>query len=198
MFEFVLNSVVAGGLVAVALLMLAENVFPPIPSEVIMPLAGFAAAQGALSFPGVVLAGTLGAVAGAWLWYFVGLRVPEPAFERWVERHGRWLTLDRHDLERSRAHFRRHGEWAVFLGRLLPGVRTFISVPAGLMRMPFAPFIAWTTLGTAIWTAFLAGAGYLLGRQFRRVEAWMDPVAATVMIAVAALYLYRVVRYRRH
>src|SRR5688572_19050436 len=109
MFEFILAMIVAGGLLGVALLMFAENIVPPVPSELIMPLAGFAAAQGRLSFLGVVAAGTLGAVAGAYVWYFIGRRIPEHKLAGWVDRHGRWLTLDTSDLRKSRAFFQRRG-----------------------------------------------------------------------------------------
>lgn len=197
MFDLILGIIVAGGLVGVAVLMFAENIVPPIPSEVIMPLAGFAAAQGDLNFAGVVAAGAAGATAGAYVWYAVGRRVSEARLERWIERHGRWLTLDASDLERSRTFFRRRGALAVFLGRLAPGVRTFVSVPAGVMRMPQIPFMIATTLGTAIWTAMLAAAGYLLEQEYERVAAWLDPVSAVVITALVAAYLIRAIRWRR-
>lgn len=197
MFDFILGAIVAGGLVGVLLLMFAENIVPPIPSELIMPLAGFAAAQGHLSFAGVVAAGTLGAVAGAYVWYLAGRRVSEAAFARWIDRHGRWLTLDAADLDRSRAFFQRRGAVAVFAGRLIPGVRTLVSVPAGLMRMPRGVFFVSTTLGTALWTALLAAAGYALEHEYRRVEAWLDPVSAAVVALLVGAYLFRALRRRR-
>ncbi|WP_309091223.1 DedA family protein [Phenylobacterium sp.] len=197
MFEFVVSVIVAAGLIGVALLMFAENVVPPIPSEVIMPLAGFAAARGDLNFAGVVIAGTVGAVAGAYGWYEVGRRIPDRALESWVSRHGRWLTLDEQDLRRARELFRRHGGPAVFVGRLIPAVRTLISVPAGLARMRHATFLAWTTAGTAAWTLLLASAGYLLEAEYRRVERWLDPATGVVLGLVVLLYLYRLVRRSR-
>jgi membrane protein DedA with SNARE-associated domain len=196
MFEFVLGVIVAAGLVGVALLMFAENIIPPIPSEVVMPLAGFAAAQGNMSFAAVVAAGTLGAVAGASAWYAVGLRVNGDALRGWVQRHGRWLTIDLDDLDRSQRVFKKHGALAVFAGRLVPGVRTFISVPAGVVRMPAPVFIGWTTLGTALWTLLLAGAGYLLEGEYHRVERWLDPATQIVIGSLAVLYAYRVWRAR--
>lgn len=197
MFDLVLGVIVAGGLIGVAFLMFAENIVPPIPSELIMPLAGFAAAQGKLSFPGVVIAGTIGALAGAYVWYFVGQKIPERRLEGWVERYGRWLTLDIEDLDRSRAFFRKWGGWAVFLGRLVPGVRTFISAPAGLMRMPHAPFAIFTALGTALWTALLAAAGYALEHEYHRVERWLDPVSTGILLAFVGVYGLRVILKRR-
>lgn len=189
--------VVGAGLAGVALLMFGENIVPPIPSEVVLPLAGFAAAQGHFSLGGVVAAGAAGAVAGACVWYALGRCISDERLEAWVERHGRWLTLDREDLDRARSFFERRGGWAVFVGRLVPGVRTFISVPAGLAGMPWPAFLAWTAAGTTLWTALLAGAGYALAGQYRLVEAWLDPVAKAVLAGVVALYLWRVWRRRR-
>lgn len=197
MFDFVVGVIIAGGLLGVALLMLAENVAPPIPSELIMPLAGFAAAQGHMSFPGVVIAGTMGAVAGALLWYLVGWRVSPATLDNWVDRHGRWLTVDAEDLARARRQFARRGVAAVFVGRLIPGVRTFVSVPAGLTRMPLPTFLLWTTLGTSLWTLFLASAGYLLKAEYHLVAGWLDPITEIILIGIVALYVFRVIRMRR-
>ncbi|CAN7460825.1 DedA family protein [Phenylobacterium sp. LjRoot219] len=197
MFDWIVGVVVTFGLLGVLLLMFAENVVPPIPSELIMPLAGFAAAQGHFSFPAVVVAGTLGALAGATLWYWVGRAIAPERLERWVERYGRWLTIDRDDLERSRRFFLRHGGWAVFVGRLTPGVRTMVSVPAGLTHMPAAPFLAWSAAGTALWTLLLASLGYVLEARYQLVEAWLDPVSTALLVGAVAFYLARVVWFRR-
>ncbi|MBL8771794.1 MAG: DedA family protein [Phenylobacterium sp.] len=197
MFEWIVAAVAAGGLVAVAFLMFAENVVPPIPSEVIMPLAGFAAAQGHLSFAGVVSAGTVGAVAGASAWKVVGRRVRRDRLRGWIGRKGHLLTLEPKDFDRAMGLFERHGAVAVFIGRLIPTVRTFISVPAGIVRMPWPSFLLWTSLGTALWTLGLASAGYVLAAEYDRVERWMDPVTQVVIAAVLFLYVYRVIRLRR-
>ncbi|MFN7265513.1 MAG: DedA family protein, partial [Phenylobacterium sp.] len=116
MAELILTIIAAGGLLGVAALMFAENLFPPIPSEVILPLAGYAAARGDLPLAGVILAATLGAVAGAAFWKGVGRMIPEAGLRRWVDRHGRWLALEVSDLDRAQAFFRRWGGLAVFLG----------------------------------------------------------------------------------
>jgi membrane protein YqaA with SNARE-associated domain len=131
MFDWITGLVERTGYVGIALLMLAENVFPPIPSELIMPLAGFAAAQGELGMAGVVAAGTAGALAGALLWYGLGRWVGLERLKRWAAEHGRWLTVSPDDLDRAAAWFGRHGGAAVLVGRLVPAVRTLISVPAG-------------------------------------------------------------------
>jgi membrane protein DedA with SNARE-associated domain len=116
--------------------MLLENVFPPIPSVLIMPLAGFVARKGNVSFWGAVAAGSLGSLAGAVFWYIVGRALGGERLRNWVERHGRWLSLSCESLDHAEDWFRRRGAASVFLGRLAPGVRTFISIPAGVYRMP--------------------------------------------------------------
>ncbi len=174
MAELILTIIAAGGLLGVAALMFAENLFPPIPSEVILPLAGYAAARGDLPLAGVILAATLGAVAGAAFWKAVGRTIPEAGLRRWVDRHGRWLALEVSDLDRAQAFFRRWGGLAVFLGRLAPGIRTLISLPAGVLRMPWGVFLAWTTAGTFLWTLALTLAGVFLASRHDQVAAWLD------------------------
>ncbi|TFL18420.1 DedA family protein [Jannaschia formosa] len=191
MFDVIVSVMDAGGTFGVAVLMFLENVFPPIPSELVMPLAGFTAARGDMTLGGAILAGTAGSVAGALLWYWIGLKVGEKRLYRLVERYGHWLTVDEDDIGRSTAWFRRHGEWAVFLGRMVPGIRTFISIPAGLAGMKMTPFLIYTTLGSVLWTAVLAGLGYLLESQYDRVAAWLDPVTWLIIAAVVGAYLWR-------
>jgi len=195
MFDWVVGVVEKGGYPGIALLMFLENVFPPIPSEIIMPLAGFAAARGSLGFVGVVLAGTAGSVAGAWVWFLVGRWLGAGRIERLIVRHGRLLTMTLDDLDRARDWFRWRANLAVFLGRLVPAIRTLVSVPAGIARMGTGRFLAWTTLGTLIWTALLAAAGYLLEARFAEVEAYVDPVSKGVVGLAVAAYVYRVATY---
>lgn len=195
MFDWITGLVEDGGLWGVALLMFLENVFPPTPSEVIMPLAGYAAAQGQIDLWGAVAAGSLGSLAGTSVWYALGRWVGTPRLKRWTARHGRWLTLTPAEVDRASDWFERRGPWAVFLGRLVPAVRTLISVPAGMARMPPGRFLLFTGLGTAIWTALLALAGYLLGSRYEAVSDWMGPVSNVVVGAVLLWYLYRVATF---
>ena len=171
--------------------MVLENVIPPIPSEVIMPLAGFYVGQGKLHFVAVVLAGLLGTVVGALPWYGVGRLVNEERLRRWVERHGRWLGVSVQELEHTRHWFQRHGAAVVFWGRLIPAIRTLISVPAGVEMMPFGPFLFWTTAGSLVWNLALTTAGWLLGSHWERVLAWVKPVEGLVnkLMALALLAL---------
>ncbi|EJW11976.1 putative alkaline phosphatase-like protein [Rhodovulum sp. PH10] len=196
MFDWIETFVGDTGYLGIALLMLLENVFPPIPSELIMPLAGFAAARGELGLAGVVAAGTVGSVAGALVWYFAGRWLGEDRLKRLAARHGRWLTVAPHEIDAATRWFRRHCGQAVLIGRLVPTVRTLISVPAGIAAMPLPRFLAFSAIGTGLWSALLAAAGYLLGARYGAVAAWLDPVTSAVLAALAVLYLYRVVTFR--
>jgi membrane protein DedA with SNARE-associated domain len=197
MLDWIVGLVRGMGAPGVGLLMFLENVFPPIPSEVIMPLAGFVAAQGGLNFWAAVAAGALGSLAGAAGWYWVGRAVGERRLRAWVDRHGRWLTLSCEDVDTAKRWFERHGGVAVFGGRLVPGVRTLISVPAGFAAMPLVPFLLYSAAGTALWTLALAVAGRALGTQYDRVSQLLEPAGMVVLGVIAAAYLVRVVRWRR-
>lgn len=197
MLHWISAVVEASGAVGVALLMFLENVFPPIPSELIMPLAGYFASLGRVEFWPVLLGGTVGSVAGAWLWYEAGRRMGHRRIRRIAERHGRWLGLSPTEVDGARDWFVRHGRTAVFLGRLAPGLRTLISVPAGVARMPRPLFLAWTALGSLAWTSILTGAGWLLGAGFGEVDAWLNPISTVVVAVLVAIYLWRVATYGR-
>ena len=197
MLDWITDLVRGMGAPGVGLLMFLENVFPPIPSEVIMPLAGFVAEQGGLNFWAAVVAGAVGSLVGATGWYWVGRSVGERRLRAWVDRHGRWLTLSGDDVDTAKHWFERHGGFAVFVGRLVPGVRTLISVPAGFAAMPLLPFLLYSAAGTALWTVALAVAGRMLGSQYERVSRVLEPAGAVVLALIAALYAVRVVRWRR-
>jgi membrane protein DedA with SNARE-associated domain len=196
MFDLVTSIVEKTGYAGVFLLMLAENVFPPFPSEVIMPLAGFTAASGDLHIVGVALAGSMGSLIGALLWYYVGRRIGIERLKQWAERHGRWMAVHPEELEHATAWFRRHCGKAVLLGRLLPTVRTLISVPAGITEMSLGRFLIYSAIGSALWASGLAAAGYLLESEYERVAGYLNPVANIVFAAIALTYLYRVVTFK--
>lgn len=188
----------SGGYAGVFALMLLETLFPPIPSEIIMPLAGLASARGDTALIGVIAAGTLGAMLGNIFWYVLARRWGAARFERFVERHGRWLTMTPADLRRVRGWFGKHGGPAVGLGRMLPTVRSLISVPAGLIDMRWPKFLAWSTVGTLGWTAALAVAGHALGRSsFTAIDEVIGPVSNAVVVLAAATYLWRLATYGR-
>ena len=170
------------GYLVISAVMLLENVFPPIPSELVMPLGGFYVQQGKLELVPVILAGLIGTVLGAWFWYGIGRLINEQRIEHWLERHGRWIGISPADLARSRRWFNRHGSAVVFWGRIIPGVRTLVSVPAGIELMPQLPFLAWTTGGSLIWIIVLTLLGQGLGEGYQRVELWIEPLAKLVKV----------------
>ena len=172
------------GYTAIGAAMFLENLFPPIPSELIMPLGGFYVQQGQLSFIPVVLAGLIGTVIGTLPWYGIGRLINEERIEHWLERHGRWIGISPADLVRSHKWFGRYGTLLVFWGRLLPGIRTLISVPAGIELMPFVPFLLWTTAGSLIWTLLLTLAGFALGEGYSNVEVWIEPVSKIIKVGL--------------
>ncbi|MBA1273204.1 DedA family protein [Stutzerimonas azotifigens] len=196
MFDKVVEIVSAFGYLGVFALMLLENIFPPIPSELIMPLAGFVAARGELNFAGVMAAGTAGSVVGALPWYYAGAKLGKERMKRLAKRWGYWLTMSPEDIDKASGWFDRHGKGAVFFGRLIPAVRTLISVPAGIVGMPMLLFLAYSTLGSLIWTALLALSGFVLESQYEKVSQYLDPISTGVVVSMVVYYLYRLARQR--
>ena len=184
------------GVFGIAFLMFLENVFPPIPSELIMPLAGYSAAKGEANILLVILAGALGSLAGASFWYGVGRLIDHERMKKFADRHGRFLTMTRRDIERADDWFDAHGHYAVLFGRLVPTVRTLISIPAGLSEMPIARFLVFSGIGTAVWTTMLALFGYTVGERYSDLEGWIDPISYGVVALIVAIYLWRVATFR--
>lgn len=194
---WVADVMVALGAWGVGLLTLLETVFPPIPSEVVLPLAGFLTRRGGLGLPQVLLAATAGSVAGALVLYAAGRRL---GMDRSAAILARLPLVDRHDVDRAADWFERHGRWAVFVGRLIPGVRSLISLPAGAAQMPLWQFLAYTALGSGLWNALLVGAGVTLGSNWERVERYagvLDYALIVALVVVTALAVVRRVRRRR-
>lgn len=183
------------GYLGIAGLVAVENLIPPIPSEVVLPLAGFFVSRGEFQFWLVVLAATIGSVVGAWALYGLGAVVGEERLYAWVGDHGRYLMVGEADLDTSFAWWDRHGGKAVFFGRLVPLVRSLISVPAGLAGMGLGRFTAYTLLGSGIWNGLLVGLGWYLGEEWERVVALTaayEVVAVGLMgLAVVAFLVYR-------
>jgi membrane protein DedA with SNARE-associated domain len=196
MFEFITGLLEKSGYLGVFALMALENIFPPIPSEMIMPFAGFVVARGELSLAGVLLAGTAGSVAGALPWYYAARWYGCERLKRLADRRGRWLTITSSDIDGALAAFRKHGRKAVLFGRLVPAVRTLISVPAGLGNMSLPQFLLYSGIGSLAWSGLLTAAGFLLENKYTEVARYVDPVSKTVLGAMLACYLYRVVTYR--
>lgn len=194
MAKWTMDLISSTGYLGIVLLMFLENVFPPIPSEVIMPLAGYMVAQAKLSLMGIIIAGTVGSVLGALPLYYIGRRVGEERLKELTDKHGRWLTVSRNDIERAKRWFEKHGALAVFICRLVPGVRSLISIPAGIARMNLASFLAFTAIGAAMWTALLAYLGYVLGSNFRKVDEYLDPASWVVLGGIVLIYCARAIR----
>jgi membrane protein DedA with SNARE-associated domain len=184
------------GYPGVVLFMFLENVFPPIPSEVVMPLAGYIASQGRLALWGVIAAGMVGSVLGAIPLFYLGRWMGTERLRRWSARHGHWLLLSPRDLDRAERWFDRHARTTVFLGRLVPGVRSLVSIPAGMSEMALGPFLLLTAAGTALWSALLATAGHFLGERYESVSRWIGPV--TYVVLGGLLLWYLVYAWRRH
>lgn len=189
MVEWIKNLMESLGYAGIVFLMFLENIFPPIPSELIMPLAGFTSTQGKLSFVGVVVAGTLGSVLGAIPLYYLGRLVGEERLKEWADKHGKWLTVSSQEIEKVDRWFDRHGNKAVFFGRLVPGIRSLISIPAGISGMNLAAFLLYSALGGSLWTAMLAYLGRLLGENYEQVDAYLGPITYVVLggLAVAGI-----------
>ncbi|MGJ7043144.1 membrane protein DedA with SNARE-associated domain [Shinella sp. BE166] len=181
----------------IALLMVLENIFPPIPSELIMPLAGYLATRGDMSIVAVIAAGTVGSLIGTLPWYFLGRRLGHEGVCRLAERRGRWLTMSPEDVDVAAERFKSHGRMSVLVGRLIPTVRTLISVPAGVEKMPLFEFLIFSLIGTLIWTTALAMAGYILGQAYDQVADYVDPVSTAVLIILVCWYAYRVVTFTK-
>ena len=178
---------------AILLAMFLENLIPPIPSELIMPLGGFYVYQGQLDFILVVLAGLIGTVMGALPWYGIGRLVNEERIEEWIENNGRWIGIKPQELTRSRKWFNRYGVSLVFWGRLIPGIRTLISVPAGVELMPLTPFLIWTTAGSLIWTLFLTSTGFYLGDNYKNIEKWISPFSSIFKTIIILLLIFALI-----
>jgi membrane protein DedA with SNARE-associated domain len=171
----------AFGALGVALLMTLENLFPPIPSEFILPFAGFLVGRGELGFLPALVASTAGSLSGALILYALG---------RWggrnlILRYGRFLRVKEAELDRAEGWFDKYDQWVVLFGRMVPGVRSVVSIPAGMLRTPFLQFVLLTTAGSAAWNALLLGAGWYLGENWQQIQGIVGSVSNFVLIFVA-------------
>lgn len=197
MSDWVINMMKSLGYPGIILLMFLENLFPPIPSELIMPLAGFTVQQGEMVFAYAVLAGVIGTMIGAFPWYYAGKVLGERRLKSWANRYGKWLGISEKDIEKVIVWFNRHGKKAVFFGRLVPGIRTLISIPAGISGMPLLPFTLYSTIGTCLWVLFLTTAGYVLGKNYHLMDEWLGPVSKIVLAGLLVAFIIWVWRKNR-
>ncbi|KAA0914479.1 DedA family protein [Psychrobacter sp. ANT_WB68] len=195
MSAWVLGIMAKFGYFGIIFAMFAENIFPPIPSEVIMPAAGFAASKGDLSIILVILTGTLGAVLGALPLYYLGRVFDEPRLVAFTKKYGKYLFVQPADITAANAWFDKHGKKAVFFGRMVPGVRSLISIPAGMNKMPLLPFLTLTALGASIWTAILALSGYYLGQNYDAVAGMLAPYSKAIVIIVVVMVIGLLIKH---
>ena len=179
------------GYFGVFLLLLIENLFPPLPSEVVAPFCGYAAARGELNIWGVIAAAVFGSMVGQLPWYYAGRLLGEKRIEALAARHGRWMTVTPREVDRVFTWFYRYGAASVFFGRMIPGIRAVISLPAGIAAMPFGKFLAYSLAGTTIWMGGLAYAGYRLGQNYELVDKYIGPGTKIVAVIVVVTYFVR-------
>ena len=196
MAEWIIDFIQRGGYPGIALLMLLENVFPPIPSELVLPFAGHVAASGRLHPAGVLLSAVAGSLLGALPWYWAGRRLGHGGLQQFAAHHGRLLTLCPEDIDRAQDWFHRHGPSSVGLGRMVPAVRSVISMPAGVGHMPLPRFLLWSALGAAAWNVLLLGLGYALQSRYEQAQETIEWITRGVVALLVVGYLWRVIRFR--
>lgn len=196
MSDWVVHLIDAGGYWGIALLMVLENVIPPIPSELIMGIGGIRVGQGRMELVPLLIAGTLGTTIGNGFWYLIGHKLGFERLRPLVARHGRWLTLRWRDVEWLDRCFMRHGEKIVFIFRFMPAFRTMVSLPAGLFHMSPGRFALWTTGGALIWNIILVAGGYYLGMRFEKIDALLGPIANLCVAVMVLFYLWRLVTWK--
>ncbi len=195
MIDLITDIIETLGYLGVAVLVAVENVFPPIPSEVVLPLAGFVAGRGDASLVGMILAATIGSVVGAWALYGVSAAIGPVRLHGFVVRHGRWFGLKEHDLRRAEAWFDRRSDAAVLIGRCVPLIRSIVSIPAGFRRMAFGRFTVLSGIGSLVWNSALIGAGAVLGERWEKVGDAVGLLQGAVVIGAVVAVL--VVAWRK-
>jgi membrane protein DedA with SNARE-associated domain len=192
--NFIINLVSSAGYPGIVFAMAAENLFPPIPSEAVMPLAGYLTTTGRFNLFLTIGFGTLGSLVGAVVLYYVGVWVGEHRLREFLNRYGRFFMTTSKELDAAESWFEKHGEKSVLLCRMVPIVRSIISIPAGLVRMPLKRFMIFTTIGTTTWTAFLTIVGVVLGENWEKVGPLMSRFDFVVIGGLGVLVLYYVFR----
>jgi len=189
------------GYFGIAFMIFIENVFPPIPSEVVLLFGGFFAVKTDLIVPLVIFAATAGAILGAVLLYGIGLYLDVEQIEKWTKRYGKWIRLDIADVHRADAWFDKYGGWMVFFGRLMPVVRSLISIPAGMSNMPFLKFLLLSTAGTVIWNTILIYIGIRVGENWESILSYLDvysyAIYGLLAIGLIVFFIWRKKRKKK-
>jgi membrane protein DedA with SNARE-associated domain len=191
---FATDVVEALGYLGVALLVALENVFPPIPSEVVLGLAGYTAARGDATVVGMIIAATIGSVVGAWVLYGFAAAVGPLRLRAIVIRYGGWLGFSEPDLDRAEDWFDRRSRIAVLVCRCIPLIRSLISIPAGFRRMPIGAFTLFTLIGSLVWNTVLVVAGYLLAEQWDRILDVTEPFQNIIVVLLVLVFVALIVR----
>lgn len=192
MFDWISGIIETGRYPGLLFLTFLENVFPPIPSELIMPFAGYNAKQGNMSFWLAVLVGTLGGTLGSLPLYYMGKTLGEKRLKTLADKYGAWLTLSGEDIANAKKWFDKHGGLAVFACRMVPGVRSLIAIPAGIAQMPMLPFLLLTFAGSFLWMLFLTTLGYFLGEGFKKVDTFLGPISYLIVGGIIAFSAFKV------
>ncbi|MDC3168966.1 DedA family protein [Prochlorococcus sp. AH-716-E17] len=187
------NSIIA--YITICLAMFLENIIPPIPSEIIMPLGGFFVYQQKLNFYILVFWGVFGTILGSMPWYYLGKLVNEKRISNFLDKRGKYIGITSNDLVKSRRWFDKYGVSLVFWGRLVPGIRTLISVPAGMELMPLRKFLIWTSLGSLIWVSILTYAGFLFGENYPIIETYLDQIKDIVKPILILILVYVLIKF---
>ncbi|MXP25223.1 DedA family protein [Altererythrobacter indicus] len=196
MQDLIINIVQQGGYFGILLLMAAENIFPPIPSEVIMGLGGVLVERGDMNFIPLLLIGTIGSTIGNYCWFWAGNRWGYERLGPMIDKWGRWLTVEWEDIEKASHYLRHRGDWVVFLLRFSPFLRTIISLPAGLAHMKLWRFLLFTFLGTGLWNVLLIFGGQWLGRSFEQSQNILGWVVIGLIAAGVLFYVWRVITWK--
>ena len=196
MTSWVVNLIDAGGYWGIAFLMVLENVFPPIPSELIMGIGGIRVGQGRMEMVPLLIAGTIGTTAGNYVWYMLGRMLGFQRLRPVVNRFGRVLTLEWQDVQRINRLFRKYGPILVFVFRFMPAFRTMISLPAGLFRMGHVRFLIWTAAGALIWNLILVAGGWWLGSRISEIDRYLGPITTGCVALLVIVYVWRLMTWK--
>ena len=196
MHDLIIEAIAKGGYVGIFLLMAIENIFPPIPSEVIMGVGGVLVARETMDFGMLLLVGTAGSTAGNYAWYWVGDKMGYRRLQPIIEKHGRWITLDFEDIQKAAHFFQKYGQWVVFFLRFSPFLRTMVSLPAGLAHMSLWRFLVFTFAGSAVWNVLLIEGGRRLAPLIERYEAYASWSIVGLVALMLVWYVWRVITWK--
>ena len=195
MTQWVITYISTHGYFGVFVLMIAENLFPPIPSEVILPFVGQSIAKGELNFLLALFVASIGSLIGTSFWFLLGWFASTEKLEKFIKKYGGYVAISLRDFKKATKFFEKYEVPAVIFGRMLPGVRSVISIPAGSVRMKWRLFLAYSLIGTVIWNICLMTFGYIVLNDFSVVEQYMKPVSDGIIYLFIAIYIVQVVRF---